>query len=111
MRLIVPHRDYSFIDLIQGRFRQTLDTECGDFLVRRSDGAFAYQLAVVVDDAEQGVTSVVRGMDLLCSTPQQMYLQDILGYRTLSMRTSPCLLPSRTGGYPSGIMTRLWKRF
>lgn len=81
MRLLVPHRDYSFVDQIQGPYRQTLDTECGDFLIRRSDGAFAYQLAVVVDDAEQGITSVVRGMDLLCSTPQQMYLQDILGYQ------------------------------
>ncbi len=51
----------------------------GDFLVRRSDEAFAYQLAVVVDDAAQGVNSVVRGIDLLCSSPQQVYLQDLLG--------------------------------
>ena len=78
MRIVVPHRAYSLVDQIQGPYRQMLDEECGDFLVRRSDGAFAYQLAVVVDDAEQGVTSVVRGMDLLCSTPQQLYLQDLL---------------------------------
>ena len=64
---------------MQGSYRQNLARECGDFLVRRSDGAFAYQLAVVVDDAEQGVNSVVRGVDLLCSTPQQMHLQDLLG--------------------------------
>lgn len=79
MRIVVPHRAYSLVDQIQGPHRQMLDEECGDFLIRRSDGAFAYQLAVVVDDAEQGVTSVVRGMDLLCSTPQQLYLQDLLG--------------------------------
>ena len=79
VRIIVPHRAYSLVDQIQGPYRQMLDEECGDFLIRRSEGAFAYQLAVVVDDAEQGVTSVVRGMDLLCSTPQQLYLQDLLG--------------------------------
>lgn len=79
MRIVVPHRAYSLVDQIQGPYRQMLDEECGDFLIRRSDGAFAYQLAVVVDDAEQGVTSVVRGMDLLSSTPQQLYLQDLLG--------------------------------
>lgn len=79
-RLAVDHSAFSLIDQIQGPYRQTLDTECGDFLIRRSDGAFAYQLAVVVDDATQGITSVVRGVDLLCSTPQQLYLQELLGY-------------------------------
>lgn len=79
-RLIVPDEDVEFTDTIQGVYRQNLATECGDFLVRRSDGAFAYQLAVVVDDAAQGITSVVRGVDLLCSTPQQMHLQDLLGF-------------------------------
>ena len=75
----MPDRDVALQDLVQGSYRQNLARECGDFLVRRSDGAFAYQLAVVVDDAEQGVNSVVRGVDLLCSTPQQMHLQDLLG--------------------------------
>lgn len=78
-RLIVPDRVYGLDDLVQGPYTQNLARDCGDFLVRRSDGAFVYQLAVVVDDAEQGVNSVVRGMDLLCSTPQQIYLQELLG--------------------------------
>ncbi len=80
MRLIVPDDCVSLIDDIQGFYSQNLASECGDFLVRRSDGTCAYQLAVVVDDAAQGITSVVRGTDLLSSTPQQMYLQDLLGY-------------------------------
>lgn len=78
-RLRAADERISFTDAIQGFYEQDLAHDCGDFIVQRSDGAFAYQLAVVVDDAEQGVTSVVRGVDLLCSTPQQMYLQDLLG--------------------------------
>ena len=64
-RLIVPDREVAFVDQVQGPYAQNLAADCGDFLVQRSDGAFAYQLAVVVDDAAQGVTSVVRGVDLL----------------------------------------------
>lgn len=78
-RLRVPAETVAFHDLVQGDYAQDLARDCGDFLVRRSDGAFAYQLAVVVDDAAQGVTSVVRGVDLLCSTPQQIHLQRLLG--------------------------------
>lgn len=78
-RLIVPDETLRFTDQVQGPYEQNLAAECGDFLVRRSDGAFAYRLAVVVDDAAQGVTSVVRGVDLLDSTPQQRYLQNVLG--------------------------------
>lgn len=78
-RVAVPDASIEMDDLVQGRYRQHLPTECGDFLVRRSDGAFAYQLAVVVDDAAQGVSLVARGVDLLCSTPQQMFLQRALG--------------------------------
>lgn len=78
-RLAVDDRVVALEDIVQGPYEQRLDRDCGDFLIRRSDGAFAYQLAVVVDDAAQGITSVVRGVDLLCSTPQQMYLQDLLG--------------------------------
>lgn len=80
VRIKVPQETIVLDDLVQGEYSQMLDRDCGDFLVRRSDGAFAYQLAVVVDDAEQGISSVVRGVDLLCSTPQQMLLQDLLGY-------------------------------
>lgn len=79
MRLVVPAREFSFADAVQGSYCQNLARDCGDFLVKRSDGAFAYQLAVVLDDAAQGVNSVVRGVDLLCSTPQQMYLQELFG--------------------------------
>lgn len=78
-RLRVPDDTYSFEDMVQGRYKQNLAHDCGDFLIRRADQAFAYQLAVVVDDAAQGVTSIVRGVDLLCSTPQQLYLQELLG--------------------------------
>ena len=84
-RLRVPEADdpagvVGFCDLAYGAQREVLAHECGDFLVRRSDGVVAYQLAVVVDDAEMGVTQVVRGRDLLGSAPRQMYLQSLLGY-------------------------------
>ena len=78
-RLKVDDETISFHDAVQGFYSQNLERDCGDFLIRRSDQEFAYQLAVVVDDAAQGVTSVVRGVDLLCSTPQQIYLQNLLG--------------------------------
>ena len=77
-RLIVQDKRIAIDDLIQGSFEQDLAIECGDFLIRRSDGAFAYQLAVVVDDAEHGVNCVVRGVDLMNSSPQQRYLQQLL---------------------------------
>lgn len=72
----------SFADAIQGEISQTLNTDIGDFILKRADGLFAYQLAVVVDDAAQGVTNIVRGADLLDSTPRQIYLQCMLGCRT-----------------------------
>lgn len=79
-RLIVPDRSISFIDGHYGPQSVNLTHECGDFILRRADGAWAYQLAVVVDDALMGVTEVVRGRDLLLSVPQQLYLYEILGY-------------------------------
>lgn len=78
LRLHVPEKTVSFIDAIQGAYEQDLAAECGDFVVRRSDGVFAYQLVCVLDDIESGVTQVVRGSDLLSSTPRQILLHEIL---------------------------------
>ena len=78
-RIRVPNKTYAFEDKVYGQTSQNLSKLCGDFIVQRADEVFAYQLAVVVDDADMGVTEVVRGSDLLSSTPRQLYLQDVLG--------------------------------
>jgi glutamyl-Q tRNA(Asp) synthetase len=78
-RVRVPEQVIAFDDLLQGPRRQDLAREVGDFVIRRADGPWAYQLAVVVDDGEAGVTHVVRGADLLDSTPRQILLQRLLG--------------------------------
>lgn len=80
-RLIVPDSNIKFNDRIFGPQSVNLSHHCGDFVLRRADGAWAYQLAVVVDDALMGVTEVVRGADLLLSAAQQIYLYDLLGYK------------------------------
>ncbi|KMM82783.1 glutamyl-Q tRNA(Asp) synthetase [Pseudomonas taetrolens] len=79
IRLRVPELTYAFEDRVQGEYRQHLGREVGDFVIRRRDGLYAYQLAVVLDDAWQGVTDIVRGADLLDSTARQLYLQELLG--------------------------------
>ena len=94
-RLAVPDCEYSLVDLIQGPYSQVLSRDCGDFVVRRSDGLFAYQLATVIDDADEGVNLIVRGMDLLISTPQQMYLQDLLGYERTTYAHVPLIVGER----------------
>ncbi|MEZ5470747.1 MAG: tRNA glutamyl-Q(34) synthetase GluQRS [Marinicella sp.] len=78
IRLKVPDQTIEFNDLIQGQQQQNLKQHCGDFNIKRKDGLFAYQLAVVVDDADQGITEVVRGIDIMDSTPRQIYLNQIL---------------------------------
>jgi glutamyl-tRNA synthetase len=79
VRLYVPDEVINFQDGVFGRQECNLADHCGDFVLRRADGAWAYQLAVVVDDAAMGVTEVVRGCDLLLSTAQQLYLYRLLG--------------------------------
>ena len=82
LRIRVPAVAIEFDDRVQGPQRQALEAEVGDFVLRRADGLVSYQLAVVVDDAEEGVTDVVRGADLLDSTARQIHLQRLLGCRT-----------------------------
>lgn len=79
IRVRVPELLYRFEDRVQGVYSQHLGRESGDFVIRRRDGLYAYQLAVVLDDAWQGVTDIVRGADLLDSTPRHLYLQELLG--------------------------------
>jgi glutamyl-Q tRNA(Asp) synthetase len=81
-RLLVPAGRIGFEDRVQGRIEQEVCAEIGDFVLKRRDGLHAYQLAVVVDDAEQAITDVVRGADLLLSTPRQILLQRLLGLPT-----------------------------
>ena len=91
-RVMVPDREYEFTDLVQGHYRENLLTDCGDFVVRRADGVYVYQLAVTVDDGESGVTEVVRGWDLLGSAPRQMYLQELFGFEHPTYAHIPMLM-------------------
>ncbi|HWS03497.1 MAG TPA: tRNA glutamyl-Q(34) synthetase GluQRS [Gammaproteobacteria bacterium] len=82
VRLRVHDQPIHYEDRLHGHLEQNLASEVGDFVITRADGPIAYQLAVVIDDAEQGITHVVRGSDLLFSTPRQILLQRLLGYTT-----------------------------
>jgi len=92
LRCRVSPGTISFADRVQGNFFQHLENEVGDFVIMRKEGLFAYQLAVVVDDAFQGITDVVRGIDLLDSTPRQIYLQNALGLATPRYAHIPVLV-------------------
>jgi glutamyl-tRNA synthetase len=103
MRFLMPDREDCFVDLNYGKQCQSLQSETGDFILRRSDGIHAYQLAVVVDDALMGITEVVRGADLLSSTHRQRILYETLGYSSPKFGHVP-LLVGRDG-------RRMSKRF
>ena len=90
-RIIVPDEEISFVDAHYGEQSVNLARHCGDFVLRRADGAWAYQLAVVVDDALMGITEVVRGRDLLLSAPQQIYLYRLLGFEVPTFCHLPLL--------------------
>ncbi len=92
LRLRVPEEDISFLDALQGTIRQDLAREVGDFVLRRADGVHAYQLAVVVDDAAMKISHVLRGDDLLSSTPRQLLLYRILGLEAPQFSHVPLLL-------------------
>lgn len=92
IRLRVPEVRIAFEDRIQGPQAQSLRDDVGDFVLRRADGLYAYQLAVVVDDAAQGISDIVRGSDLLDSTPRQIWLQQCLGLPTPRYAHLPVLL-------------------
>lgn len=97
LRVRVPAESIAFTDTVMGEYSEELDRACGDFILRRSDGVHAYQLAVVVDDALMGVNQVVRGVDLLSSTPRQIWLQRQLGFSALPQYCHVPLLCGRDG--------------
>ncbi|MBR1407956.1 MAG: tRNA glutamyl-Q(34) synthetase GluQRS [Clostridia bacterium] len=95
LRLQVPDETIAFSDALQGGYAANLAETCGDFILRRSDGIFAYQLAVVCDDAASGVTEVVRGRDILPSTPMQIHLCRLLGFPQPAYAHIPLLTDSQ----------------
>jgi len=104
LRFLLPEQRVRFDDALFGQVACNVMRECGDFVLKRADGVFTYQIAVVVDDAEQGITHVVRGADLLTSTPRQIALQQVLGYPTPRYKHVPVVLDAR--GRKLGKQTR-----
>ena len=107
LRVRTTKEPIAFVDRVQGRGEQVLERDIGDFVLYRADGLFAYQLAVVLDDAAQGVTDVVRGADLLDSTPRQIYLQRLLDLPTprylhvpVALDAAGAKLAKQTGAMP-----------
>ena len=94
MRMRVPDEIFSFVDGHFGPVSENLARDCGDYIIRRSDGLFGYQLAVVIDDALSGVNEIVRGRDILFSTPRQMHLQKTLGFDAPDYYHIPLLMDS-----------------
>lgn len=92
IRLRVNDQPIVFCDAVQGPYQHILERDIGDFVIRRADGCFTYQLAVVVDDADQGISQVVRGSDLLDSTSRQIYLQRLLGLPSLAYAHLPVVV-------------------
>ena len=92
IRICVPEEMISFTDGCRGAYGENLARDCGDFILRRSDGGFAYQLAVTWDDGVMGVNQVVRGSDLLSSTPRQIWLQQLWGFEQPQYYHVPLLL-------------------
>lgn len=92
LRIRTEHAHIAFDDALQGHIAQDLDREVGDFILYRRDGVYAYHLATVLDDAEQGITDVLRGIDLMDSTPRQIYLQQRLGLAAKTYAHIPILV-------------------
>ena len=105
-RLRAPDCDIAFDDAVQGPQRQNLREAAGDFVIRRVEGLYSYQLACVVDDAHQGITEVVRGCDLLDSTPRQIWLQRLLGLPTPRYLHLPLALDG--AGHKLSKSTQAW---
>jgi glutamyl-Q tRNA(Asp) synthetase len=95
LRVRTDNTVIEFDDRVQGRQQSRLETDIGDFVVKRADGLYAYQLAVVVDDAAQGISEVVRGADLLASAARQIHLQTLLGVPTPRYLHLPAVLNAR----------------